>query len=29
VVTIEESPDGTLWFGTYGGGVASFTPAAP
>lgn len=29
VVTIEESPDGTLWFGTYGGGVASFTPAIP
>ncbi len=29
VVAIHEAADGTIWFGTYGGGVASFTPAAP
>ncbi len=29
VVSIAEGPDGRLWFGTYGGGAASFAPEAP
>jgi len=29
VVSLAEAPDGAIWAGTYGGGVAVFYPAAP